>query len=294
LRFDPGRTINRSGFHPGSKDGVNREIDMTDPQTIAFRTFADTALEMDVFPAEKGAGPRPGVLFIHGGGWSAGQRTQFTWHARELAKLGFVTAAASYRLAPAHPYPAALDDCQYAMRWLRAHAAEWNLDPARLGACGSSAGGHLAACLAVRDTRSDDEPALRGFSSRAQCVVDVHGVHDFRTLAPTVLTACNAAFLGGSAAEKPEAWQDASPAAFVDALTAPIMLTHDPNDPTVPYAQSVSFAAALMDAGRPVEFLPTPGSGHGFVYNPENAWTQRLWPRAVAWLSSWLKPEAGA
>lgn len=264
---------------------------MAGPQTIVYRTFADAALEMDVCPAEKGDGPRPGVLFIHGGGWSAGKRTQFAWHARELAKAGFVTATASYRLAPAHPYPAALDDCQYAMRWLRAHAAEWNLDPARLGAVGSSAGGHLAACLGVRETRVDDVPALRGFSSRAQCVVDVHGVHDFRALAPNALVKSTVPFLGGTAEEVPGAWTEASPITFVDDQSAPMMLTHDPKDPTVPYAQSVSFAAALIQAARPVEFLPTPGSGHGFVYNPDHAWTRRLWPRAVAWLTEWLQPD---
>lgn len=263
---------------------------MPDPTTVAYRTLADNRLEMEVFAAEQGEGLRPGVLFIHGGGWTAGNRTQFTWHARELARLGFVTATASYRLAPAHPYPAALDDCQCAMRWLRAHAAEWNLDPARIGAMGSSAGGHLAACLAVRDTRSEDEPSLNGYSSRAQCVVDVHGIHDFPALPETILARATTAFLRGSRKEQPEAWRDASPIAFVDARTAPIMLTHDPKDPTVPYEQSVRFAEALMKAGRPVEFLPTPGSGHGFVYGPDNAWTKRLWPRAVAWLSGWLNP----
>ncbi len=109
---------------------------MSAPKTVVYRTICNTALEMEVFAAEKGEGLRPVVLFIHGGGWTTGKRTSFTWHARELSRYGFVTATASYRLAPDHIYPAALDDCQCAMRWLRAHAAEWNLDPARIGACG--------------------------------------------------------------------------------------------------------------------------------------------------------------
>jgi acetyl esterase/lipase len=266
---------------------------MPESKTFSYRTVADTNLEMDVFPAEKGEGLRPGVLFIHGGGWSAGKRTAFTWHARELAKLGFVTATASYRLAPTHIYPAALEDCQCAMRWLRAHAAEWNLDPSRIGAFGSSAGGHLAACLGVRDTVSDCEPALSGFSSRAQCVVDVHGIHDFITLEDDAIVECKIAFLGGAREENLETWKDASPITFVDGRSAPVMLTHDPNETTVPYQQSVAFATALIEAERPVDFLPTPGSGHGFVYNPENSWTKYLWPRAVAWLSFWLELETG-
>lgn len=266
---------------------------MLEPKTLVYRSSGQVELEMDVFPSEQGEGRRPGVLFLHGGGWSGGDRTQFTWHARELARYGFVTATASYRLAPDHCYPAALDDCQYAMRWLRAHASEWNLDPARIGAFGSSAGGHLAACLATRDTRSDCDPALSGFSSRAQCVVDVHGIHDFMTLDPNVLRECNLAFLGGTREEKSEIWQDASPAAFVDSQTTPLLLTHDPNDPIVPYQQTLSLALALMKAARPFEFMPTPGAGHGFVYDRENIWTQRLWPRAVAWFSGWLGTEKG-
>ena len=262
---------------------------MSESKTVVYRTISNTALEMDVFAAEKGEGLRPGVLFIHGGGWSAGKRTAFTWHAQELAKHGFVTATTSYRLAPGHTYPAALDDCQCAMRWLRANASEWNLDPARIGAYGSSAGGHLVACLAVRDTLSDCEPSLSGFSSRAQCVVDIHGIHDFLSLDSNSIIKAKLEFLGGSLEEKTAVWQDASPSTFVDAHTAPVMLAHAPDDPTVPYEQSVIFAAALMKANRPFEFLPTPGSGHGFVYNPENPCTKRIWPRTVNWLSTWLE-----
>lgn len=261
-----------------------------DFQTVTYRTVDSNPIQMDIYRPEGRTGPRPGVLFVHGGGWSGGKRTQFSWHAREMARLGFVAATASYRLAPAYPYPAALDDVQCAMRWLRAHAQELNLDPARIGAYGSSAGGHLVACLGVRDTRCDCEPALSGFSSRAQCVVDVHGLHDFNVLANVkILETSKFAFLGGTQKEKPDAWTDASPLYFIDAETAPIFLAHDPGDPTVPFDQTVAFAAALVKAARPVEFMPTPGSGHGYCYNPENPWSLKLWPRAVAWLTSWLK-----
>ncbi len=263
---------------------------MINEQTVTYRQIDNIDLQMDIYNPEPGTDCRPGVLFIHGGGWSAGSRKQFSWHARELAKAGFVTASASYRLAPAAPYPAALDDCQYAMRWLRKHADEFFLDPARMGAFGSSAGGHLVACLGVRDTRLNDEPALSGFSSKAQCVVNVHGVQDFPALGESDLTASKAAFLGGTREEKPEVWKDASPFYFVDAETAPMLLMHDPTDTVVPYDQTTRFADALMRAARPFEFMPTPGSGHGFVYNRENAWTLRVWPRAVAWLTGWLNP----
>lgn len=237
---------------------------------------------MDVW-APDAVGLRPGVLFIHGGGWSAGRRSQFSSHARRLAQEGYVAASADYRLSGVAPWPAALEDCQCAMRWLRVHAAELGLDPARVGAFGSSAGGHLAACLGVRDERQD------GVSSRAQCVVDVHGIHDFPSLHFKVILECAATFLGGDLRARPEAWADASPIRFVDASTAPMLLIHAPDDPTVPFDQSEALAAALIKAGRPCEFIRTPGSGHGFIYNLEGEWSQKVWPLAGKWLAAWLE-----
>ncbi|MBT7302770.1 MAG: prolyl oligopeptidase family serine peptidase, partial [Victivallales bacterium] len=83
-------------------------------------------------------------------------------------------------------------------------------------------------------------------------------------------------------------WIGASPALHADASSAPMLVVHDPDDSTVPYDQSLLLANALMAAGRPLRFLPSPGSGHGFVYNPGNTWTQNVWPLAVAWLDDHL------
>lgn len=257
-------------------------------QTFTYFKAGETALELDLYRPETGAGLHPGVLFIHGGGWTGGRRAQFAAHARLFAEAGFVAATASYRLAGVAPYPAALDDCQCAVRWLRAHAADFRLDPGRLGAFGSSAGGHLVACLGVRETREDVAPELRGFSSRVNAVVDIHGVHDFPALAGCANLDCKEQFLGGTFAEKADAWRDASPSLFVNGDTAPMFIAHDPGDTTVPYDQSVRLVSALMTAARPFEFMPTPGSGHGYVYNIENDWAKRVVPPALMWLRRWL------
>jgi acetyl esterase/lipase len=263
---------------------------MKSRQVVTYRRISDIELQMEVFQPEPRDRLRPGILFIHGGGWGGGNRSQFLRHAEQFALLGYVTATASYRLSRVAPYPAALDDCQSAVRWLRAHAPELGLDPARLGAFGSSAGGHLVACLGARDTRDPNASDWPGVSSRVQCVVDVHGVHDFPGLPPDILAESLTRFLGGDRAACADAWTDASPIRFVDAETAPMLLLHDPGDSTVPYEQSVQFALALARAGRPFEFIPTPGSGHGYVYNPDGEWTRRIWPFAVAWLAQWLNP----
>jgi acetyl esterase/lipase len=256
--------------------------------TITYRKVNDIELQMDVFVPQKSAELKPGVLFIHGGGWNGGKRSTFFWHAQQLADLGFVTASASYRFSSVAPFPAALDDCQAAIRWFRKHAVEFGLDESRVGVFGSSAGGHLVACLGVRETLDDSDPDLKGISSRAQCVVDVHGVHDLPSIRGESLVKIATLFCGGTLSEKPEVWHNASPIEFIDDKTAPTMLIHDPGDPTVPYDQSVRYATALMNAARPVSFVPSPGSKHGFVYNPEHVWTKQIWPQAVSWLKFWL------
>lgn len=227
---------------------------------------------------------RAAVVLVHGGGWSGGGRESLIWHTHQLARQGYVACTIDYRLSGTAPYPAALVDCQSALKWIRARSDHFGIDPHRVGAVGSSAGGHLVACLGVRD---DEDPV----SARADCVVDIHGVHDFMPIGETdtgpVMQAT--AFLSGSLTAKPDVWADASPALHVDADTAPMLLLHDPDDTLVPYEQSILLADALMRAARPMQFLPTPGSGHGFIYNPENAWTQRVWPTVVNWLDRHLR-----
>ena len=239
--------------------------------------IADTFLPADA--KRNGAA----VLMVHGGGWNAGDRNAFLWHAHRLSLRGYVACTIDYRLSQTACYPAAAQDCQAAMRWLRENADRFQIDPARVGAMGSSAGGHLVACLGVME---DEEHAV---SSKANCVVDVHGVHDLIALAGTdAVKESREAFMGGPLSEKRDLWEEASPALHVDPSSAPTLLVHDPEDETVPYDQSLILANALMAAARPVQFLPSSGSGHGFVYNPQNQWTQRVWPVAVAWLDHHL------
>jgi len=258
---------------------------------VVYGQSRQQTLELDLFRPIADSAPRPGIVFVHGGGWHAGSREQFAWHAEQCAQRGYVCISISYRLTGVAPYPACLDDCQRAVRWFRSHAAEFNLDPKRLGAFGSSAGGHLVACLGVRETRDLVVDDLAEYSSQVQCVVDYHGIHDFPGLPDWKIAgeACLALF-GGSLAERAELWEDASPRRFVNGTAAPMLLIHDPDDQVVPYQQSVEFATALMNAGRPIEFMPVPGAGHGFGYNPENFMQRRTWPVALNWLHRWLTP----
>jgi acetyl esterase/lipase len=187
------------------------------------------------------------------------------------------------------PFPAAVEDCQSAVAWLRRQAERFGIDPTRIGAIGSSAGGHLAACMGVMDE------SIGGISAKVNCVVDVHGVHDFPALLDTgeVINENWQAFLGGPYTDRQPAWIHASPALHVDGSSASMLIVHDPKDDLVPYEQSRLLVDALVRTGRPVQFLPSPGSGHGFFYDPENPWAKKVWSVVVIWLGQQLLGSIG-
>ncbi|MBI2302188.1 MAG: alpha/beta hydrolase [Armatimonadetes bacterium] len=257
---------------------------------VVYGRAGGEELLLDLHLPVRRSKPRPGLVLVHGGGWSGGSREGFTALAGLAATLGYVVANVDYRLTGTAPWPACLDDCQRAVRWVRKQADELGLDPERLAAVGSSAGGHLAACLGVRDTRDDSDPELAGIASRVRWVVDIHGVHDFEALEhDEVVQECCYPLLGRPG-ERPEAWHDASPIEHVDERAAAMLLVHDPGDTVVPYAQTVRFAERLMAAGRPVQFEPVPGAGHGFAYDAANTWSRHIQAVAAAWLARWLQP----
>ena len=116
---------------------------------VTFRTVDGEKLALDVYqPATKGK-DRPAVVVIHGGGWTQGDKAWFAQQGDQLAERGFVAFSVNYRLAPAHPYPAAVEDVEAAVEWVRKNAKKYGVDPKRIGALGGSAGGHLTGLLAT-------------------------------------------------------------------------------------------------------------------------------------------------
>jgi acetyl esterase/lipase len=245
------------------------------PDTYRHHAFESADAFVPVTPTGTS---RPAIMLIHGGGWSGGNRRQLLDHAKRLAERGYVTATVSYRLSAVAQWPAQLEDVRTRLRELVSHADDWRIDTARIGIVGSSAGGHLAACMGTRHKETPDLPS-------PACIVDIHGVHDCtrRLLAQSLKN------LLGSPEEFAERWNDASPIRFVDGDSSPMLLTHDPSDATVPYEQTAMMIGALVQAGRPVQFIPTPGSGHGFFYNFSNPWTARIWPEVVNYLDQRLR-----
>ncbi len=133
---------------------------------VAYASGGGRRLHLDIFEPVNAVNNHPAILFVHGGGWSSGDRSMEVPLAQNLAAKGYVTVTVEYRLSPEAQYPAAVQDLKSAVRWLRAHASAYHIDTARIGVCGGSAGGHLAALLgATNGDRSFDAGENLQYSS---------------------------------------------------------------------------------------------------------------------------------
>jgi acetyl esterase/lipase len=229
-------------------------------QVYAERDSGD--LKADVYlPA--GAGPFPGVLVVHGGAWCVGTRAQLSGAAQRLARRGMTAVAISYRLAPQHPFPAQIEDCKAAVRWMRAGASELKIDPRRLGGFGYSAGAQLVTLLGTTDPGDGlegiDDPESAP-STRLQAVAAGGVPCDFRLLDPD--SKLLAFWLGGTRKEVAEQYRLASPRAFVTGDDPPMFFFHAENDALVPRKSPEAMCAALRAVGVASELYVVPHLGH--------------------------------
>ncbi len=277
-------------------------------ENLVYASPGGTPLALDLYRPAAG-GPHPAVLVVHGGGWDAGDRTMERPFAKRLAAEGFVAVPVSYRLGEAGRFPAALHDLKTAVRWLRAHAAEHGVDPARIGVVGGSAGGHLAALLGASNgdaTLEGDasegranppgEPQLSGdttpqFSSCVQAGVDIDGLADFT--APALVAQQDAKpsaptrFLGGSFAERAAVWRAASPITHVGPASAPtLFLNSTAPSPLLPGREEM--AKKLRSLGIGAEVAVVPDTPHTFwLLNP---WFDNVVATTAAFLHRELPP----
>jgi acetyl esterase/lipase len=241
---------------------------------------AKTGMQLDLAYAKDRKGPSPAVVVIHGGFWQevGGNRKSCLPIAFELASQGFVVATVSYRKASAAPFPAQLYDVRCAVRWLRAEAETYAIDPERIAALGYSSGGHLASLLGT----TTDDAALEGNlgstgpSSRVQAVVNCYGPTDLArlydscdqgpcsALQKAVGTSVLQTLLGGTPKSAAAKYAQASPLTHVRKESAPTLLVHGTADEQVPLDQSQRFAAALKKSGVEVELLTLDKAGHAF------------------------------
>ena len=210
--------------------------------------------------------PRPVVVWIHGGGWRSGNK--WPWPLAWLTRDGYAVASVQYRLSGEAPWPAQIQDCRAAIRWLRANAKTYHLDPHRFAAAGASAGGHLVAMLGTAaDLKGIDPPGAAPVdpSPAVQAVVDFFGPTDLAALPvpPNDRRNAVALLLGGSLREKSELARQASPLIHVSADDPPFLIIHGDRDRLVPLAQSRALHEALKKAGVSSTLHIIKGAGHG-------------------------------
>ncbi|HZZ73817.1 MAG TPA: alpha/beta hydrolase [Pirellulales bacterium] len=224
-------------------------------------------LLLDLARPKTGAGPFPAVLCIHGGGFRAGTRESYDKLCKQLAERGYVAATVTYRLSPKYQFPAAVYDVKAAVRWLRANADKYAIDPKRIGVTGGSAGGHLAQFLGVtpgvKQFEGDQNP---GFSSDVQCVVNYYGPSDFTKSYGKSVDAAEVLplFLGGNLETARHAHILASPLYWVTPQAAPTLCVHGTEDKYVAHEQAQWIVERLKAADVEAELLTLPGAGHGF------------------------------
>ena len=236
---------------------------------VQYCTGGGRPLLMDVFvPKHRNRTPTPAVLWIHGGGWERGDKNGNSG-AQLLANEGFVTASLFYRLSGDSPFPADVEDCKCAVRFLRANAAKYGIDPDRIGVAGASAGGHLAELVATADRSAglEGNGGWQNVSSKVQAAAAYYGVSDFTVGALQFQHHTGQVVVKlfrGTEKEKPELYRKASPIFYVSKDDPPLLLAHGEKDDLVPFDQSVRMAAAYRRVGLPVEFIAVKNAGHDF------------------------------
>ncbi len=244
------------------------------PAEVSFETGIEYAnpdnqhLQLNLARPRKADGPLPAILCIHGGGFRAGKREGYDGLCMRLAQHGYVAMTVSYRLAPKFPFPAAVHDVKAAVRWARANATKYGIDPERIGVTGGSAGGHLAQFLGVTENVKEFEgnggnPAE---SSRVACVVNVYGPSDFTKSYGKSVDAAEVLplFLGGNLETLRRQHIRASPLYWVTPNAAPTLCIHGTDDKYVAHEQAVWLIDRLKAAAVEAELLTLEGAGHGF------------------------------
>lgn len=238
-----------AGSSPGQSAVSRGDVSVEPFETIrdvVYRRHGDKALRADIY-RPLGQGPFAAVLLVHGGAWTSGNKTQLDGIAELLAVSGYAVVAIDYRLAPKHKFPAQIEDCRDALRWMQQNAATYQIDPTRLAGWGYSAGGHLVTLLALTT------PGLGAIvAGGAPC--------DFREIPPDNPLLVH--WLGGTRRECPAAYQQASPAQFASADCPPAFFYHGEQDRLVPVAQPRAMTAQLAKLGVAAEMHEVPGAGH--------------------------------
>ncbi|HEY7326031.1 MAG TPA: alpha/beta hydrolase [Gemmataceae bacterium] len=265
----------------GQDDGLERiGVDQSKGKAIrldsniSFAKGGTQELKLDLAMSMEGEGPFPAIICLHSGGWVGGERQQMKGTIEALARHGYVAVSPDYRPAPRDRFPAQVEDCKAAVRWLRANSQKYSINPERIGVFGFSAGGHLACMLGVtgKEDGLEGEGGNAEQSSAVQAVVSFFGPTDFTqpVWSKDVRERHLTPFLGGTAEEKAEVYRRASPMTYVSKNAPPFLFVHGTADDMVPMQQSEEMVKKLRQLAVPARLIAVDGEGHGWGWSQED------------------------
>lgn len=251
--------------------GITWEFD------VQYIQNGSPAQRLDIYyPEKQPKEPLPLIVHIHGGGWMGGSK--YPCDVRMMTTQGYVVASVEYRFSQKAKFPAQIQDCQAAIRWLRANAEKYNINPAKVGVVGGSAGGHLSALVGVSGGKKVFAAIgeNKEVSDAVQCVCDIFGPKNFASVMEQAENDKNvknifkfntpsdpySELIGANLSDK-EKTAAVSPITYVDKNSPPTLILHGTHDSLVPFAQSEEFEEAMKKNGASVWLQRFPGAGHG-------------------------------
>lgn len=250
---------------------------------ITYAKLSDIELKMDIYhPTIRPVRQVGAVVVIHGGGWMGGKRQDMDRLCQEIAKRGLVAATIQYRLAPKYKWPAMIDDVQTAVRYLRANASKYNIDPMRIGATGASAGGHLSLLLGFSETHDQKPTLFAGQSSKVSAVLNIFGPTDMSQDYDAGWQILFGGLTGKKQSEFPAFVKDFSPVNYITKGSAPVFTVHGAKDPLVPVIQSKRLEDKLKAVGVPCTTRVIEGMGHEVALS--NPACKKAMEEGLAWL----------
>ncbi|TSA37926.1 MAG: alpha/beta hydrolase [Porphyromonadaceae bacterium] len=248
----------------GLEELVNKTPDIPEDieeiKNIEYKRIDGKSLQLDIYIPKNIRKPAPLLVFIHGGGWKGGNRSDYLIYLVDFAKRGYITATVSYRLLEDAPYPACAEDITDAVRWFYSNGEKYGYDPDRIALIGGSAGAHLALLASYgwkRSAVNGDTTEVPENNHRIKAVVDIYGPVDLTTeyarTQPLVTS-----FIAHSFEEAPELYREASPINYLDKNDPPTMILHGTSDELVPISQSDLLKARLDSLGVPNAYYRVP------------------------------------
>ena len=231
-------------------------------ENIEYKFVDSTSLQLDIYRLKNLETPAPVMIFIHGGAWRTGKRSDYKPYLIDYAQKGYVTATVSYRLVKQAIFPAAVQDVNCAVKWIKAHASEYGIDAEKVVLIGGSAGGHLSLMIGYGGAESlfCEDCSLEG-DSRVQAIIDLYGPADLTT--PYAISTYQVQeFLNTTYDKNPEIFRVASPNTYITPNDPPTLIFQGTIDSLVPVSQSDSLAQWLEKAGIPHEYHRLKGWPH--------------------------------